>query len=220
MRAVPRLCGFYPGICRTTEEKARKNLSQGKKNLSRVKKNLRVQYTYYQNSIHITKKIYILPKQYTYYQNSIHINKKIYILQNSTHMSKTMMGGVSPKTCWTIKKHWNNKFYYTVPSCWFFLWDLYYDARIHEHQKLSTSVAGTWHDVNWCTTTCSISLMLAGSISRHLPCNWPSAPHCSLDERQHSCNDSVSTFAQRICTLDTCINIVHTFSGITDSFIY
>jgi len=29
MRAVPRLCEFYPGICLTTEEKAQKNLSQG-----------------------------------------------------------------------------------------------------------------------------------------------------------------------------------------------
>jgi len=29
VRAVPSLCGFYPGICLTTEEKARKNLSQG-----------------------------------------------------------------------------------------------------------------------------------------------------------------------------------------------
>jgi len=47
-----------------------------------------------------------------------------------------MMGGVSPETCWAIKKHLNNKFYYTVPSCWFFLWDLYDDARIHEHQNL------------------------------------------------------------------------------------
>jgi len=28
VRAVPRLCGFYPGICLTTEEKARKILSQ------------------------------------------------------------------------------------------------------------------------------------------------------------------------------------------------
>jgi hypothetical protein len=28
-RVVPRLCGLYPGICLTTEEKARKNLSQG-----------------------------------------------------------------------------------------------------------------------------------------------------------------------------------------------
>ena len=27
-RAVPRLCGLYPGICLTTEKKARKNLSQ------------------------------------------------------------------------------------------------------------------------------------------------------------------------------------------------
>ena len=45
-----------------------------------------------------------------------------------------MMSGVSLETCWAIKKHWNNKFYYTVASCWLFLWDLYYDARIHEHQ--------------------------------------------------------------------------------------
>jgi hypothetical protein len=29
VRAVPRLCRFYPGICLTTEEKSRKNLSQG-----------------------------------------------------------------------------------------------------------------------------------------------------------------------------------------------
>ena len=28
VRAVPRLCGFYRGICLTTEEEARKNLSQ------------------------------------------------------------------------------------------------------------------------------------------------------------------------------------------------
>jgi hypothetical protein len=29
VRAVPRLCGHHPGICLTTEEKARQNLSQG-----------------------------------------------------------------------------------------------------------------------------------------------------------------------------------------------
>jgi len=45
-----------------------------------------------------------------------------------------LMGGVSAETCWAIKRHWNNKFYYTVASCWFFVWDLYYNARIHEHQ--------------------------------------------------------------------------------------
>jgi hypothetical protein len=35
-----------------------------------------------------------------------------------------MMSGVSLETCSAIKKHWNNKFYYTVASCWFFLYDL------------------------------------------------------------------------------------------------
>jgi len=29
VRAVPRLCELYPGICLTAEEKARKTLSQG-----------------------------------------------------------------------------------------------------------------------------------------------------------------------------------------------
>ena len=29
MQAVPRLCELFPGICLTTEEKARENLSQG-----------------------------------------------------------------------------------------------------------------------------------------------------------------------------------------------
>ena len=37
---MPRLCEFYPDICLATEEKARKNLSQGKKILSQVKKDL------------------------------------------------------------------------------------------------------------------------------------------------------------------------------------
>jgi len=46
-----------------------------------------------------------------------------------------MMGGLSPETCWEIKKLWNNKFYYTVASCWLFLYDLYHDARIHEQKK-------------------------------------------------------------------------------------
>jgi hypothetical protein len=45
-----------------------------------------------------------------------------------------MMSGVSLETCWKIKKHWNSKFYYTVASCLLFLYDVYYDARIHKHQ--------------------------------------------------------------------------------------
>jgi hypothetical protein len=45
-----------------------------------------------------------------------------------------MISGVSLKTCWAINKQWNNKLEYTVSSCWLFLCDLYYDARIHELQ--------------------------------------------------------------------------------------
>ena len=58
MRAVPRLCEFYPGICLTTEEKAWKNLSQGKKNLSQFKVNLS-QITVYilPKDPHITKPV-------------------------------------------------------------------------------------------------------------------------------------------------------------------
>ena len=61
----PSLCEFYPGICLTTEEKARKNLSQGKKNLSQVKKNLS------QSTVHI------LPKTPTHYKTltNTHITK-------------------------------------------------------------------------------------------------------------------------------------------------
>jgi len=33
VRTVPRLCELYPGVCLTTEEKARKNLSQGSRRM-------------------------------------------------------------------------------------------------------------------------------------------------------------------------------------------
>jgi hypothetical protein len=50
---------------------------------------------------------------------------------------------VSPETCWAIKKHWNNNFYYTDASCWFFLWVLYYDARIRGHQVQKLKICWT-----------------------------------------------------------------------------
>jgi hypothetical protein len=54
-----------------------------------------------------------------------------------------MMSGVSLQTCRAIKKHWNNKFYYTVAFCWLFLYDLYYDAQIHEHKIFSSTLSLT-----------------------------------------------------------------------------
>jgi hypothetical protein len=68
------------------------------KTSTRVRKtSVSVQYTYYQNSTHITKTVHILPKQHTYYQNNIHITKTVHILpkqytyyQNSIHFTKTI----------------------------------------------------------------------------------------------------------------------------------
>jgi len=45
-----------------------------------------------------------------------------------------MMGGMSPETCWASYKYEIIKCWYTVASCWIFFYELYYDARIHEHQ--------------------------------------------------------------------------------------
>ena len=48
-----------------------------------------------------------------------------------------MMGGVSPETCWASYKYGIIKFWYIVAFCWIFIYELYYDARIHEHQSVS-----------------------------------------------------------------------------------
>jgi len=45
-----------------------------------------------------------------------------------------MMGGVSPETCWASYKYGIIKVWYIAVSCWIFLYELYYDARIHKHQ--------------------------------------------------------------------------------------
>jgi len=67
VRALPRLCEFYPGICLTTEEKASKNLCQGKKNLSQ-------------------STVYILPKHpHITKPSHTHIRKPIHT-HTHTHM--------------------------------------------------------------------------------------------------------------------------------------
>jgi hypothetical protein len=51
VQAVPRLCELYPGICLTTEEKARENLSQGSRRVPVVA--TRTEYT--EQNIHSNK---------------------------------------------------------------------------------------------------------------------------------------------------------------------
>ena len=48
-----------------------------------------------------------------------------------------MMGGVSPETCWASYKYGIIKVWYIVACCWIFLYEFYYDARIHERQALT-----------------------------------------------------------------------------------
>ena len=97
------------------------------------------------NLIERTNKM--LPCSRIYYSNVSYLlssgnrQPKTYVKPEATItvFELLMMGGVSPETCWAIKKHGNNKFCYTVASCWLFLWDLYYNARIHKHQVSSLS---------------------------------------------------------------------------------
>ena len=45
-----------------------------------------------------------------------------------------MMSGVSIEICWASYKYGIIKFWYIFASCWIFLYEFDYDARIHERQ--------------------------------------------------------------------------------------
>jgi hypothetical protein len=73
---MPCLCEFYPGIYLTSEEKARKNLSQGKKNLSQVKKTLSQSTVYILPKYpHITKPTQTRTHAHTQTNTYTHITK-------------------------------------------------------------------------------------------------------------------------------------------------
>jgi len=48
-----------------------------------------------------------------------------------------MTGGVSPETCWALYKYGIINFDILLHLVGFFLYELYYDARFHEHQNRS-----------------------------------------------------------------------------------
>ena len=85
MRAVPRLCEFYPGICLTAEDKARKNLSQGKKNLSQVKKNLSQGK---KNLSQVKKNLSQGKKNLSQFKKNLN-QITVYILPKHPHITKT-----------------------------------------------------------------------------------------------------------------------------------
>jgi hypothetical protein len=55
-----------------------------------------------------------------------------------------MMGDVSPETCWASYKYGIIKFWYIVASCWIYLYELYYDAWIHERQVNNWETTLLW----------------------------------------------------------------------------
>ena len=85
MRPVPRLCKFYTGICLTTEEKARKNLSQGRR---RVLGYILPKCTHYK--IHTYTHTLQNPHMHTHITKSTHTHT--HTLQNPhmhTHITKS-----------------------------------------------------------------------------------------------------------------------------------
>jgi len=76
--------------------------------------------------------------QYTV-PNNVH---QLHVQQPSTYekpeAASAVLGSwwwvVSPETCWASYKYGIITFWYIVASCWIFLCELYYDARIHERQ--------------------------------------------------------------------------------------
>jgi hypothetical protein len=64
---------------------------------------------------------------------------------------------VSPETCWASYKYGIIKFWYIFASCWIFLYELYHDARIHEHKILFMCMnfvgafKGTGREMKACT---------------------------------------------------------------------
>jgi hypothetical protein len=110
-----------------------------------------------------------------------------------------LMGGLSPETCWAIKKQQNNKLYYTVASCWFFLRVLYYDARIHERQVTVLSSL-----LNISTTFQSNNNHFLTTIIPHLEQLF------KLSERQVTCSALTSIFKslnKKVKKLYTCVKV-------------
>ena len=103
---MPRLCEFYPGICLTTEVKARKNLSQVKKNLS-------------QSTVYIYIYIYIYTHIYMYI---VHHHHHISVMELGHLLTRSglMYPEVSSKVCHDSFCQLGNSV--SLP------WVIYYDA--------------------------------------------------------------------------------------------
>ena len=106
---MPRLCDAYPGICLTTEEKARKNLSQGSLRMPVGKE-------YTEQSIHVNKTIRIHNLQnYTKYTKHTTIYKTI--KKPKEHHYTATLHYTSPNyTSHTYRHFTPSHLHFTTPS--------------------------------------------------------------------------------------------------------
>jgi len=77
----------------------------------------------------VSKRPELFPEQHSFPPSHDNCRQpQIYVKPEAamTVFELLIMSGVSLETYWAIKKHWNNKFYYSVASCWLFLYNLFY----------------------------------------------------------------------------------------------
>jgi hypothetical protein len=114
VRAVPRLCEFYSGICPTTEEKARKNLSHVKKNLSQstvyILPKTPTHYKILTNT-HITKPTRTPTRAYTHYKTTM--RARYWILRPGTHYPHVARAHVILRVHLGCERRFNIEFYDT-----------------------------------------------------------------------------------------------------------
>jgi hypothetical protein len=105
------------------------------------------------------------------------------------------MGGVLPETCCASYKYGIIKFWYIVASCWIFLNELYYNARIHEHQLYRVAEKSPYTDQFFPIQQCRSSWWslikpfpdLGHGLSRVLSLTHPHTCHQALLDRVTTC---------------------------------
>ena len=127
-----------------------------------------------------------------------------------------MIGGVSPETCRALYKYGIIKFWYFVASCWIFLYELYYDARMHEHQVyfcLSTSLSA---DPSFYVPPQSLRLIMLSSHLTWMSLLRPAARYCgccfwNVTISFHYLSSSVDCTASHLCYLpETFVTLTRT----------
>ena len=111
VRAVPRLCECNPGICLTTEEKARKNLSQGRRRvlvyiLHITKTSTQLQNPNIHTHAHITKPTHTHTHtlQNPYIHTSTHYKTHTHTHTHITQQYKTTTVQIKTNTIQDIPK--------------------------------------------------------------------------------------------------------------------